>query len=280
VPVSYWDRAFDEDSDDRQGELLAELAELDPALDSNPVVDRYLISRWKRVGSAAAPQYPELGLPSARRRAYFEWEEQDVVKIDSSPGAFTLVQGLRHDEFRRIALMSDTEQDDLRARLCRGIAQLESLPQRVLQRVGQGVVPLKILPRTPVETVFWVEKPIANFKLNVDRPFGAYSVDWMPNEVHLSYLHLDGQNQTVLRMNSALFGMLLDLADGFQLIGETGRDIFANLAVFTQRLAEETQEELFALEPSASDQIQRIWINKQNLRQVLTFTSLLEANND
>jgi hypothetical protein len=37
TPPRYWDRAFAADAPQRQGELLAELARFDPALDSNPV---------------------------------------------------------------------------------------------------------------------------------------------------------------------------------------------------------------------------------------------------
>jgi serine/threonine protein kinase len=67
------DMAFNPDSPYRQGDLLRELAELDPALEAHPHLDRWLLGDSGREINNAGPTYPGLSLASARRRAYFEW---------------------------------------------------------------------------------------------------------------------------------------------------------------------------------------------------------------
>ena len=92
-----------------------------------------------------------------------------------------------------------------------------------------------------------MEKVINRFEVFVSRPAAAEHIDWLHDEVELRYQYLDANRRPErLRMNSTLFSLLLDLADGYQLIGESSQDAFANLSVFTQRLAEETQDEIFA----------------------------------
>ena len=44
-PAMYYDRAFDFDSAFRQGDLLSELSRLDPALESHPDIDRFLLKK-------------------------------------------------------------------------------------------------------------------------------------------------------------------------------------------------------------------------------------------
>src|SRR2546422_7536718 len=58
---------------------------------------------------------------------------------------------------------SDVCSSDL---LCRGISQLESLPPLALAR--NSIVPLRITPRTPIETYLWVEKPLDRFRLEAE----------------------------------------------------------------------------------------------------------------
>ena len=64
VPEDFAERAFNASSRHRQGELLAELARFDPALDSHPGIDRAL----RRSGT------PQESLGTLRRRAYFRIE--------------------------------------------------------------------------------------------------------------------------------------------------------------------------------------------------------------
>jgi len=275
APASYWDRTFDSNEEHRQGPLLTEMISLDPALDSHSLIDRYLVSRWKAQSANAAPQYPDLNVGSARRRAYFEWTPDEISQVGESSQALSLFQGNHQAEFARVAFLSAEERRDLCRRLCMGIASLESLPQIVLDRLKVDEVPLKILPRTPVESVLWVEKVINRFEVLVSRPAAAEHIDWLHDEVELRYQYLDASRRPErLRMNSALFSLLLDLADGYQLIGESSQDAFANLSVFTQRLAEETQDEIFAWEPSASDSIYLISIDKSTGSQRLQLTKV------
>jgi hypothetical protein len=75
--VPYWDRAFLANSVARQGEVLRELARFDPALETHPQIDRYLLSDPPQDVKMTAPRYSHLTLASARRRAFFEWMVQD-----------------------------------------------------------------------------------------------------------------------------------------------------------------------------------------------------------
>ena len=163
----YWDRTFGADSPMRQGELLLELQRLDPAYGSNPTVDRYLRSRDAVVDPTLPPKFgSEKSLVSKRRRAYFEWLESQVKRITDEPHPISLFQSNSLRQFREVAVLSDEEKRELMRRLCYGISRLEQLPHRVLRR--EGVVPLKVMPRTPVETTFWVEKPLDRFHLKID----------------------------------------------------------------------------------------------------------------
>ncbi|MBI1986918.1 MAG: hypothetical protein HYS70_01045 [Nitrospinae bacterium] len=87
-PVSghYYDRAFDPDSPGRQGELLQEMLFLDPALEAHPQIDRYLLGHGNAQGTISSSPYPGLPLKSARRRAYFEWRNRDIVLDKTSLG--------------------------------------------------------------------------------------------------------------------------------------------------------------------------------------------------
>ena len=63
-PSHYWQRAFDAQSPQRQGELLAEMARFDPALEAEPILDRRLL---REPGSNRVEEH----LTQARRRAWF-----------------------------------------------------------------------------------------------------------------------------------------------------------------------------------------------------------------
>ena len=81
APFPYWDRAFSPKSPGRQGEVLQELIRFDPALEAHPQIDRHLLRTPSDDSSGSVPQYPRLTLESARRRAYFEWVEDNVAAV-------------------------------------------------------------------------------------------------------------------------------------------------------------------------------------------------------
>jgi serine/threonine protein kinase len=167
--LPYWDRAFFADSPGRQGEVLKEVARFDPGLEAHPQIDRYLVSKLSPDSAKTASHYDQLTLESARRRAFFEWTEEDIVQVAGDRNALDLARGQHLRLFKHLALERDPQEESrLCARLCQGISRLEDLPPQALDR--PGVVPLRITPRTPTETAFWVEKPLSAFRLEADIP--------------------------------------------------------------------------------------------------------------
>jgi serine/threonine protein kinase len=281
----YWDRAFDPGSESRQGELLTELPRFDPALNSEPSIDSYLRMSLASGGMNSAPSYAKSdSLKSKRRRAWFEWSQEHLREVPGAPSLLTLYRGEHLERFRDVATKSDHERRDLCRRLCEGISRLEQLPRAVLIRATRtNVVPLKILPRTPVETTFWVEKPVSRFQLEADRPVSDAAIEWLPNVLRLIYQRPSGRPET-LRMGSDLFSLLLDLADGYQLTDSSSDDVFANLSIFTQRLAQEVECEVFAWNPAEESRVNRIVIEATGGAQQLRFehadATNLETAND
>ena len=158
-PQSYADRAFSPESPGRQGEVLRELVRFDPALEAHPQIDRYLLRSPSSDHPPHAPRHHPLPLAAARRRAYFEWSKQDIERlVPGDPDALDLARGRHLRQFRDLAVTTVATRDHLTECLCRGISRLEALPPLALDR--PGVVPLRIPPRTPTETQFWVEKPL------------------------------------------------------------------------------------------------------------------------
>ena len=167
-PQPYWERAFAPDSLAKQGEVLRELVRFDPALEAHPKIDRYLSrsGEW-REESHTRRSTGDRALGSARRRAYFELSGEDLETISGSRDGLGLARGRFTRDFRNLPIREDARENQCR-RLCQGISRLEDLPPQALDR--EGVVPLRITPRTPTETAFWVEKKIDDFRLEVDFP--------------------------------------------------------------------------------------------------------------
>lgn len=271
-PIHYWDRAFAAASPMRQGELLSELQRLDPAYGSNPTVDRYLRSHDPVVDPKNPPKFTgEKSLISKRRRAYFEWLESQAKQITNEPHPVSLFRSESLRQFREVAILSDDEKRTLTKRLCYGISRLEQLPHRVLRR--EGVVPLKVMPRTPVETTFWVEKPLERFQLELDEAGRNGGVEWLANGVVLRYSYRNDDRQEELRLSSDLFGLLLELADGYQIMDSANDEIFTNLSIFTQRLAQEHEREVFAWNPSHPSDVFRLGIRMNEGIQQMFFES-------
>jgi len=269
---NYWDRAFAADSDMRQGDLLGELQRLDPAFGSNPTIDRYLRSHDPVVAPDKPPRFSDVkSLISRRRRAYFEWLRDQSSSITSDDIAVPLFQSHGINRFRNVAIMSHEERSILTSELCNGISRLEQLPSQVLRR--KNVVPFKTLPRTPVETTFWVEKPLNRFRLEVDSSGQDSGVEWLANGLLLIYEYKDGREER-LRLESDLFCLLLDLAEGYQLMDSANDDVFTNLSIFTQRLAQEDEKVVFAWNPSQPDDDFRISSQPSQGVQRMCFESL------
>lgn len=247
-PLPYWDRAFSPTSPGRQGELLRELARFDPALEAHPQVDRYLLSSPMLDGKSRPPSFEGMSLSSARRRAYFEWTQEHISLVASDPESFGLARGRHLRQFRGLALGVDEQK--LCARLVGGMARLEDLPPAAFNR--SDVVPLRVTPRTPTETAFWIEKPISAFRIEPDLPSEIPGVERLHRHVFLVYRYRE-RGEERLRLGAELFHLLLELNDGYQLGDVSTDDTFANLSIFVQRLVREDERELIAWTPVQDD---------------------------
>jgi hypothetical protein len=254
--LSYWDRAFSPDSPSRQGEVLRELARFDPALEAHPQIDRHLLCAPSPDSSKMAPHYDQLSRESARRRAYFEWTEEHIEQITGERHALDLAQGQHLHLFRNLPLEKDPQEPaDPCADLCKGISRLEDLPPQALDQ--PDVVPLRITPRTPTETAFWVEKPFTAFRLEADLPPEAEGLDRLHRQAFLVYRYRDGREER-LRLGAELFHLLLELSNGYQLGDVSMDDTFAHLSIFIQRLVREDDREIFAWNPMQDEVIYKV----------------------
>lgn len=254
--LPYWDRAFSANSAARQGELLNDLPRFDPALEAHPQIDRHLLSTPAADSVNTAPYYPKLTLESARRRAFFEWTSEDIEEIAGDSDVLDLARGRHLRLFRNLPRAEESELAEVCERLCNGISQLEDLPAQALDR--PGVVPLRVTPRTPTETAFWVEKQLSDFRLEVDLPFHAEGVERLHRQAFLVYRYRNGRHEELLRLGAELFYLLLELADGYQLGDVSTDDIFAHLSIFVQRLVREDERELLAWNPMQDEAIYRV----------------------
>ena len=280
--LPYWDRTFAVNSILRQGEVLRELTHFDPALESHPQIDRYLLSQPLFDGTRSVPRYG-LPLDSARRRAFFEWTEDDlkhvVPDIEHASEALGLARGSHIRLFRQLPLnLESNDLAQITRRLCAGISRLEDLPPQALDR--QGMVPLRITPRTPTETAFWVEKPLENFRVEAVLPPEAEGIERLHRQVLLIYQYRDG-NEEVLQLGADLFHLLLELADGYQLGDVSTDDTFANLSIFVRRLVREDERKLLAWNPMQDEQIYQVAAvirdTSEGLKQQLEIQPVPEA---
>jgi serine/threonine protein kinase len=267
IAEPHWDMLFAPDTPFRQGDLLPELSALDPGLESHPQLDRWLIGRTAREIGGAGPTYAGLRRESARRRAFLEWSEEQIDAVTADSAALPLANGAHLRLFRDASLRSAAENVELSMRLCRGISQLESLP--ALAAARGSIVPLRITPRTPTETFFWVEKPLDRFILEAEWPrTHDVPLPTLPRRLRLVYKAVAGADDE-LAMGYELFHTLLCLAEGEQLSALRSDDLFANLSIFTQRLAKEDEGHLLAWNPKADATVHRLNISRATTRQVL-----------
>ncbi|HNH92631.1 NERD domain-containing protein kinase family protein [Accumulibacter sp.] len=262
VPRRYWDRAFDAQAPQRQGDLLNELARFDPALDCNPPLDRDLLKTKPHAAKNAAT-----ARATARRRAWFEWGEAEFAATTLGMDALPLFGAPYLDRFRSVPLMEEGERAALCRELCEGIARLEDLPQAAFDR-NDGL-PLRITPRTPTESAFWVVKAWERFRLVVPLSRRTEDLETLHTHLLLVYRYATDEDER-LPISLELFHLLLALRDGAQLSGTGQEGIFAHLEIFTQRLAQENARELYGWHPGDESTAFRVYIETLNGRQVLT----------
>ncbi len=248
----YWDRAFSPAAPYRQGLVLEEMVRLDPGLDSHPVIDRYLSQR--RVDYQNGPlAYPGLNIQSAKRRAYFEWLPEEIEKLAGDWHALDLTQGQALDKFLVVAASKPDAQESSAVchELCRGLSRLEDLPPVALHK--QGVVPIRVVPRTPTETLFWAEKQASRFSVEVV-PSVMGGKHGLPRELVLKYEYQDGTSER-LAMSLRLFSALLAAAEGYQLGDIASDELFSRVEIFMRRLAREDERALYVWTPLAEERV-------------------------
>jgi len=266
------DHVFDPDSDRRQGELLRELVRLDPALEAQARVDRYLSGRGAPDPAHGAVRHRDaegrpLPLRTARRRAWFEWSDHQIEAVGGEPDALRLKDGRCFDQFRRFPLLSPDEQLGIKRELCEGLSRLEALPDIAFSR--QGIVPIRIVPRTPTETAFWVNKPLTNFGLEAEQFTAPEGLETLHRHLTLTYRSDKHRRTERLTVSLELYALLMDLADGVQILDAFSDDVFANLGVFTQRLAQEDERALRAWNPADEDRMYDIGIARCEAGQTI-----------
>ena len=75
-----------------------------------------------------------------------------------------------------------------------------------------------------------------------------------------------------------MFGLLLELADGYQIMDAANDEIFTNLSIFTQRLAQEDEREVFAWNPSQPSDVFRLGVRMNDGVQQMYFETLVTTN--
>lgn len=269
-PTAPWDLAFDPNSPLRQGAVLRELALLDPGIEAHPRIDRYLRGRGEPSPDHGAPRYPELAVASARRRAYFEWTGAQIEAVGGSTDSLTLAGGQHLRKFRDLPVLTPDEQAEICKAVCNGLARLEDLPLAAFD--CRDVVPIRIVPRTPTETAFWVQKTLSRFRLVPEKFISGSGFETLHRYLTLVYCNSENREEK-LTIPFGLFALLLELHSGVQLIDTFSDDVFSNLIVFTQRLAQEDEHRLIAWSPAREDRVFEIGVEHADVGQVLFLSS-------
>ena len=278
LPLPYWDRAFDPLAPGRQGDMLQDLVRLDPALEAHPIIDRRLL-RTRTMDAESGTGSAGAALASARRRAYFEWTPEMIQTHAGDAQALDLAKGRHILRFRNLPI-DEGGRADLCRGLCEGISRLEILPPQALDRAG--VVPLRIMPRTPTETDLWIEKRLADFRLEADLPPAQEGLDRLHRQAVLSYRYRDGRPPERLHLGAELFHLLLESGEGYQLGDVSTNDTFVRLYVFIQRLRREDERRVLAWNPMRDDEIFEITVDfvedSHGERQQMTIRPLPRGN--
>jgi hypothetical protein len=137
-------------------------------------------------------------------------------------------------------------------------------------------MPLRIVPRTPTETAFWVGKPLDRFTLEHEH-FGVMpGLTTLHRYLILSYQLADDRFEQ-LSISLELFALLMDLAEGVQILDAFSDDVFANLGVFTQRLAQEDERSLFGWNPADEARVYKIEIEFRETGQTIVLKPMNAA---
>ena len=132
----------------------------------------------------------------------------------------------------------------------------------------RDVVPVRTVPRTPTETVFWVAKPLERFSLEPERFDATQGLETLHRYLALIYKPLAGPTER-LTISLELYALLMDLADGVQILDAFSDDVFANLGVFTQRVVQEDERTLRGWNPAEEDRVFEIVIDQRNTGQTI-----------
>ena len=162
-------------------------------------------------------------------------------------------------------IMSADDRSALCRDLCLGIAHLEDLPEVAFRSQG---LPLRVTPRTPTESEFWVLKPWDRFALIAPLPKTVQGLEVLHTHVLLNYRSPRGLEER-LPIGLELFHLLLALKDGAQLTGAAQEGVFAHLDLFVQRIAQEDVRELHAWHPEREEAVTRLRIELRDGLQTL-----------
>jgi serine/threonine protein kinase len=271
------DHAFDPLSDNRQGELLRDLARLDPGLEAHARVDRYLSGRGSPDPTHGARRYQDsqgrpLSLRQARRRAYFDWSADQIAAVGGESGALGLNEGRRYAQFRNFPFLLPVEKQEIKRKLCEGLSRLEVLPDAAF--LMPGVVPIRIVPRTPTETSLWVSKPLDRFELEPEHFEAPEGLETLHRYLALSYQPLKGPTER-LTVSLELYALLMDLEQGVQILDSFSDDVFANLGVFTERVAQEDERSMRGWNPADETHVYEFGVDSSNAGQTITLKTEL-----
>ncbi|OYT73416.1 MAG: hypothetical protein CFK52_02285 [Chloracidobacterium sp. CP2_5A] len=256
----YWERAFSATTPYRQGRLLEELSLFDPALEADARLDRALL---KQVRQGFARD-----LADARRRAYFEWTDAEAAHAGGPGARLDVARGRHLDWLRRLPFLSEVEKRELLRRLCHGLSRVESLPAVAYARAG--AVPLRLSPRAPTETVFWVEARLTDFRLEADlQPTALLDADnpgrrGLHRQAFLTHRSSQG-GESRLSINADLFHVLLELDWGYRLSAATMDETFAHLTLFIERLIRAQAGEIYAWHPLRASAVYRLELHTRDL---------------
>ncbi|MFQ3581928.1 MAG: hypothetical protein SNJ67_08105 [Chloracidobacterium sp.] len=261
----YWDRVFDAQTPDRQGELLAALTVFDPAREADARLDRYLL---------ASQRQRRPNLAGARRQAYFELLPETVAQIGGKTAYLGLARGRHLDLLQQVPLLSDAERRSVVQRLGRGLSKAELLPPLAYAKTDS--LPFRIHPRTPTDTVFWIETRLDAFAVEAAwLDVGGLGPDrrGLPHEAFLAHRNARGQTAR-LRLTADLFHVLLELERGYQLSAATLDETFAHLALFIEQIIQNHDGDWYAWHPTQEDRVYRLRLTTRDLghgfHQVLT----------
>ncbi|MCX8034319.1 MAG: NERD domain-containing serine/threonine-protein kinase [Thermodesulfovibrio sp.] len=265
----YYDRAFNPQTLHRQGDLLRELSYFNPALEANPKIDKYIMNNMIN-NSDTTLQFANSSLSSIKRKMYFEWSDKYFEKLSPEHNEYGLAKGKYLGIFREIPFKSENELKEICQKLCIGIAKLENLPTIAFK--NENGIPLRITPRTPTETIFWVVKPFDRFSLYPILSENNRYLEQLHTHLELRYNYDESYYERLI-LGYELFYTLMELSEGVQLTDASSEDIFANLSIFTQRLAQENSRQLFAWHPAEEDKLYEIMVkNNDNIQRVICKT--------